>query len=216
MQRSLGAKRNEISSEHIREIVGMHKEFRDEAHSRIVNKQDFLYRRIIVERPLRLNFQASPERAGLLDENTAAILAGMDTAVYRDQSAFETALAATFRAAGVKLGRVLKNRILHALSGRDPEAAPFRGPGGKLEADPELRDSENVPCSEDIATWFEREVLPHAPDAWIDKARTRTGCEIAFTRIFYQPQSLRPLAQIDAEIRQMNSEIQCLLERLEQ
>ena len=216
MRRSLGAKRNEISPEHIREIVRIHTEFHHGPHSRIVNRQDFLYHRIIVERPLRLNFQASPERAGSLDAATAAILDGMDAAVCRDQSAFEQALAARFRDAGVKLGRVLKNRILHALGERDPEAATFRGPAGKLEPDPDLRDSENVPWGEDIAAWFAHEVLPHAPDAWIDDARTRTGCEIPFTRIFYQPQPLRPLTQVDAEIKNLDGEIRCLLERLQQ
>ncbi|MBI2680742.1 MAG: SAM-dependent DNA methyltransferase [Candidatus Solibacter usitatus] len=198
MRRSLGAKRNEISPEQIREIVRIHTEFRDQPHSRIVNKQDFLYSRIIVERPLRLNFQASPERASSLDAATAAILAGMDSALTRDQSAFEQALARRFRAAGVKLGRVLKNRILHALGERDCEAAPFRGPGGKLEPDPDLRDSENVPWGEDIAAWFEREVLPHAPDAWIDDARTRIGCEIPFTRIFHELQPLATLPRTGA------------------
>jgi|SRR5579862_706501 len=216
MQRSLGAKRNELSPEHIRDIVCLHTNFQDGPHSRIVNKEDFLYRRIIVERPLRLNFQVSPERVGSLDTATAAILDGMDAAVCKDQSAFEQALATQFRDTGVKLGRVLKNRILHALGERDPEADAFRGPGGKLEADPELRDSENVPWGEDIAEWFAREVLPHAPDAWIDDARTRTGCEIPFTRIFYQPQPLRDLAEIDAEIKTLDSEIRCLLERLQQ
>ncbi len=216
MRRSLGAKRNEISPEHIREIVRMHADFHDQPHSRIVNQEDFLYRRIIVERPLRLNFQASPERTGALDTASAAIVQGMDPALYRDQAAFEQALAERFRGAGVKLGRVLKNRILHALGEKDAQAAAFRGPGGKLEPDPDLRDSEDVPWGEDIAAWFEREVLPHAPDAWIDDARTRTGCEIPFTRIFFQPQPLRPLAQIDAEIKALDGEIQCLLERLRQ
>ncbi len=216
MQRSLGAKRNELSPEHIHDIVRLHTEFYDGPDSRIVDKEEFLYRRIIVERPLRLNFQVSPERVGSLDASTAAILDGMDAAVYKDQSAFEQALAAQFRDAGIKLGRVLKNRILHALGDRDPEAAAFRGPAGRLEADPELRDSENVPWGEEIAAWFAREVLPHAPDAWIDDARTRTGCEIPFTRIFYQPQPLRDLAEIDAEIKTLDSEIRCLLERLQQ
>ena len=127
MRRSLGAKRNEIAPEQIRQIACIHAEFHEGPLSRIVNKEDFLYRRIIVERPLRLNFQASPERLGSLDPATAAILAGMDAALYRDQSAFEQALAVRFRETGVKLGRVLKNRILHALGERDPEAAVSAG-----------------------------------------------------------------------------------------
>ena len=73
---------------------------------------------------------------------------------------------------------------------------------------------ERHPSGVSLASWFVREVLPHAPDAWIDDARTRIGCEIPFTRIFHQPQPLRPLAQIDEEIKTLDSEIRCLLERL--
>ena len=72
---------------------------------------------------------------------------------------------------------------------------------GKPQADASLRDTENVPLSENVETYFEREVLPHAPDAWIDFDKTKVGYEIPFNRHFYVFQPPRPLAEIDAELK---------------
>ena len=64
------------------------------------------------------------------------------------------------------------------------------------EADPELRDTESVPLKERIEDYFAREVLPYAPDAWIDHEKTVKGYEISFTRYFYQFEPLRSLEEI--------------------
>jgi type I restriction enzyme M protein len=71
---------------------------------------------------------------------------------------------------------------------------------GKPKPDPNLRDTENVPLDEDVAAYFAREVLPHAPDAWIDHDKTKVGYEIPFNRHFYVFTPPRPLATIDAEL----------------
>ena len=63
---------------------------------------------------------------------------------------------------------------------------------GKSQPDTALRDTENVPLKEDIRTYFEREVLPFVPDAWIDESKSRVGYEIPFTRYFYQYEAPRP------------------------
>ena len=73
---------------------------------------------------------------------------------------------------------------------------------GKPHPDPKLRDTENVPLAEDVADYFRREVLPHAPDAWIDPDKTKVGYEIPFNRHFYVFKPPRPLAEIDAELKQ--------------
>ena len=78
---------------------------------------------------------------------------------------------------------------------------------GKPIADPELRDTENVPLSEDINDYFKREVLPHAPDAWIDEEKTRVGYEIPFNRHFYVFQSPRSLSEIDTELKGVTDRI---------
>jgi len=72
---------------------------------------------------------------------------------------------------------------------------------GKPLPDSALRDTENVPLAEDVASYFQREVLPHAPDAWIDEAKTRVGYEIPFNRQFYVFEPPRDLARIDADLR---------------
>ena len=78
---------------------------------------------------------------------------------------------------------------------------------GKPQPDPALRDTENVPLTEDVQTYFAREVLPHAPDAWIDHEKTRTGYEIPFNRHFYVFEPPRPLAAIDADLKHVTDRI---------
>ena len=78
---------------------------------------------------------------------------------------------------------------------------------GKPEADSALRDTENVSLHEDVNEYFRREVLPHAPDAWIDHDKTKVGYEIPFNRHFYVFQPPRPLETIDAELKQTTDRI---------
>lgn len=85
---------------------------------------------------------------------------------------------------------------------------------GKPQPDSALRDNETVPLSEDVEAYFQREVLPHAPDAWIDHDRTRVGYEIPFNRHFYVFEPPRPLEQIDAELAQVTARIQAMLSEL--
>lgn len=85
---------------------------------------------------------------------------------------------------------------------------------GKPLADASLRDTENVPLSENIETYFAREVLPHAPDAWIDHDKTKTGYEIPFNRHFYVFKPPRPLSEIDAELKTTTDNILRLIKGL--
>lgn len=78
---------------------------------------------------------------------------------------------------------------------------------GKPQADSALRDTENVPLTEDIEEYFDREVLPFAPDAWIDRAKSKVGYEIPFTRYFYKYEAPRPSAEIMAEILEIEKEL---------
>ena len=88
---------------------------------------------------------------------------------------------------------------------RDADGKIVKATKGKLKGKPQpdanLRDTENVPLSEDVETYFKREVLPHAPDAWIDPEKTKVGYEIPFNRHFYVFQPPRALAEIDAELK---------------
>lgn len=101
---------------------------------------------------------------------------------------------------------------------RDEQGNIALGAKGKLKGKPQpdssLRDTENVPLSEDVETYFKREVLPHAPDAWIDHAKTKIGYEIPFNRHFYVFQPPRKLAEIDAELKQTTDRIKAMIEGL--
>lgn len=101
---------------------------------------------------------------------------------------------------------------------RDAEGQPVRAARGKnkgeLLADKAKRDTENVPLLEDVDDYFEREVLPHVPDAWIDESKTKIGYEIPFNRHFYVFEPPRPLAEIDAELAEVTGEIQAMLREM--
>ena len=121
--------------------------------------------------------------------------------------------------AKLKLAAPLRKAILSALSERNEKAEICRDREGCPEPDPELRDTENVPLLEDVETFFEREVKPHVPDAWIDTTRRDpqdgkvglVGYEINFNRYFYQYRPPRPLEEIEADIQLVEKEILAML-----
>ena len=112
---------------------------------------------------------------------------------------------------GVPISRLFKNEdfgyrtITVERPERDVAGQIVKATKGKLKGKPQpdsnLRDTENVPLSEDVETYFKREVLPHAPDAWIDPEKTKVGYEIPFNRHFYVFKPPRELAEIDAELK---------------
>jgi type I restriction enzyme M protein len=119
--------------------------------------------------------------------------------------------------AGVPISRIFKNTefgystITVERPERDAKGKVVLGTKGKGKgqpmADSNLRDTENVPLSEDIEAYFKREVLPHAPDAWIDHEKTKVGYEIPFNRHFYVFKPPRPLSEIDAELKGVTDRI---------
>lgn len=153
---------------------------------------------------------------------------GLSSVVKEDLT--QAVAAAAFAAGGLKPPRM--KALWNALSVRDPDAPIVTDTDGNPEPDPELRDQENVPLPEGVANRYEqnvtdrlagpvyvdaveqhleREVHPYVPDAWIDHSKTRIGYEIPVTRLFYKYVPPRPLAEIDAEIKQLEREIQELL-----
>jgi type I restriction enzyme M protein len=118
---------------------------------------------------------------------------------------------------GVPISRIFKNEdfgyrtITVERPERDTKGKIVLGTKGKGKDKPapdsKLRDTENVPLSEDVETYFKREVLPHAPDAWIDHEKTQVGYEIPFNRQFYVFHPARPLSEIDAELKGVTDRI---------
>ena len=101
---------------------------------------------------------------------------------------------------------------------RDANGQIVLGEKGKLKGKPQpdssLRDTENVPLSEDVDVYFKWEVLPHAPDAWIDHEKTKIGYEIPFNRHFYVFKPPRELAEIDADLKQCTDRILAMIKGL--
>jgi type I restriction enzyme M protein len=118
---------------------------------------------------------------------------------------------------GVPISRIFKNEDFgyHTITverpERDADGKIVKATKGKLKGKPQpdanLRDTENVPLTEDVETYFKREVLPHAPDAGIDHEKTKVGYEIPFNRYFYVFKPARPLAEIDAELKVVTDRI---------
>jgi type I restriction enzyme M protein len=241
MRKSLGNKRNELGEPHIRDITQLFGDFTSSDRAKLFDTEDFGFRKITVERPLRLSFQVSPERIERLKEESGfqklaaskkkgaagqkeieagqalqagvlEVLVGMDRErVWTSRDAFERELEAASKASGLKLPAPAYKAVLDALGERDENAEVCRDGKGQPEPDAELRDTENVPLKEDVHAYFEREVKPHVPDAWIDESKTKIGYEIPFTRHFYRYQPLRPLEKIEEDIRKLENEIQSLL-----
>ena len=128
-------------------------------------------------------------------------------AVYKDRSAFLTDLREADRAGNVRLTAAELRVVLAALGERDEAADICRDRHGNPEPDTELRDTETVPLKESIQAYFDREVLPHVPDAWIDESKTKVGYEIPLNRHFYQYEPPRPLEVIEADIRILERDI---------
>jgi len=127
---------------------------------------------------------------------------------------------------GVPISRIFKNEdfgyrtITVERPERDAKGKIVLGTKGKGKDKPQpdssLRDTENVPLSEAVETYFKREVLPHAPDAWIDHDKTQVGYEIPFNRHFYVFQPPRPLSEIDAELKACTDRILTMIGGLTQ
>lgn len=244
MRKSLGNKRNEISEEQIKEITRIYGEFKENEYCKIFDNDDFGYQKIVVERPLRLNFQVTEGRINNLYNETAFkklaesrkkgvaglqekkegkklqrqiidTLKTMDANVlYKNRDTFTKVLKKTFKAADVDLNSPLLKAILSALSEKDETADICVDSKGKPEPDTDLRDTENVPLKEDIHEYFEREVKPYVPDAWINESKTKIGYEIPFTRYFYKYQPLRPSEEIAKEIKELEESIQGKLKKV--
>ena len=198
LRKNLGQKNCELAEEHIRRICDLVVNFRETAQSKVFPNAAFGYWKITVERPLRLS-GIEPDRAYAAKEIKALLAAGR-----ADDAG--TPVIKKIHARG-------EADPLHGLFARDINGAPRLV---EYEPDPNLRDTEQVPLLETggVAGFFEREVRPYAPDAWVDAHKTQIGYEISFTRYFYQPAPLRTLAEIEADIRALEAETDGLLEEI--
>lgn len=241
MPRSLGNKRNEIGDQHIEQITKIYGEFKENEYCKIFSNGYFGYTRVTVERPLRLNFQSAIERIERLESEAAfknlsksskkgqnglkkiegeenlqqqikEILSGLDSSiVYKSRDEFTRILESAFKRKRIILKAPILKAILKCLAERDETAEICMDKDDKLEPDADLRDCENVPLAEDIDEYFKREVLPHVPDAWMDRSKDKIGYEINFTKEFYKYKPLRTLEEIRKDILALEKETEGLM-----
>lgn len=229
LRKGLGSKRNELSAADIERIVRLYSDFEDSERSKIFRNEDFLYRTITVERPLRLNWQATPERIDAVMEHKAvqklneadasALRVALESlgadAAWQNRDEFHKALKVAAKSAGLKVTAPLLKAVTLTLGEQDDDADICRDAKGNAEADASLRDTENVPWNENMHDYLEREVLPYAPDAWIDESKTKQGAEIPFTRHFYEYLPPRPLEDIDSDLERVMAELRAMLTEVE-
>lgn len=239
MRKSLGSKRREIPRQAREEIVCIYAQALNGTgeggeFSKVFRSTDFGYREIRVERPLRQNFALTEERLERLRQHKAVtaltaaerdeLLAALRECVpagevWRSEAEFDKHLRKVFRQIGFKAGAPLKKALASELAEKDETAEPVLAKNGGYEPDADLRDQELVPLAEDWREYFEREVRPYVPDAWVDESHRderdnqtgRVGYEINFNRYFYQYAPPRPLEEINAELKTLETEIAELL-----
>lgn len=216
MQKSLGSKRKRLSDEQIEEIARIQSAMTDNGVSKLFKTTDFGYRRITVERPLRMRFEATDAR--IANFNAVTNQAHADKLAHV-RGTFDS-LEALLKAAGIKkLTKAHLKELMASVGIKDPDAQPMKDEKGNVMADPDLRENENVPLGQDIHEYFAKEVLPHVPDAWIDESKKDdkdglvgiVGYEINFNRYFYQYQPPRALSAIDTDLKAIEAEIAGLL-----
>ena len=234
MRKSLGSKRNELSADHIKQITQIYSEFKNNEICKIFDNHQFGYTTITVERPLRMSYQVNQVSIGLitqdkifakLDEASQnvimATLNELIDAKYLSSAEFIKNLNAK---SSIKLKDAWFKFILKACGERNPDGEICLDSKGNPEPDSELRDSENIQLlnldyesdeqKANIQQYFEREVLPHVPNAWIDWSKNKVGFEVSFNRYFYKYVAPRELHTIDVELKQLSSEIQLLLNQV--
>lgn len=131
-----------------------------------------------------------------------------ETMLYKNRDDFEKVIAKELKKESISIKAPVKKAILNALSEKDETAEICRDKNGNPEPDSDLRDTEQIPVKEDIQDYFKREVLPYAPDAWIDEDKTKVGYEIPFTKYFYKYEELGNSDETLAEIKALGNSIQ--------
>jgi type I restriction enzyme M protein len=219
-KRSLGDKRRHTTGAQIQEIVRLYGRFGDNERSRILDNADFGYTRVTVERPLRLRYRMTTEdKARFLDaypdllEDVQAIDEVLGRAALMDWNATWDRIQELLRRRRSRWKAAEQKLFRSVFTVKDSTADRVRSAEG-YEPDADLRDFENVPLKEDIDAYFDREVQPHVPDAWLDRRKDKVGYEINFNRRFHKYIAPRPLEEIDADLKEAEEVILRLLQEV--
>ncbi|SSM86527.1 type I restriction-modification system DNA methylase (HsdM) [Acinetobacter baumannii] len=231
MRKSEGNKRRYVSGEQAQDIARLYADFAPSENVRIVDYRDFGYRRIKVQRPLRLvakitehglSVMATSKAFGKLaeaDQEKWLTLLRKHLGQIHPYEWFTTLAVAAKKAGLPKISKPLANALEGALGVRDPDAPEVLDEERNPIPDKELEDFESVPLDQNIGGYMDTEVLPHAPGAWVDASYTddrdgqigKVGYEINFNRYFYKYVPPRDLHEIDAELKAVEADIAALL-----
>jgi type I restriction enzyme M protein len=239
MRRSLGNKRNYLGDDDSEEIVRLYDDFKENKYCKVFDNEEFGYTKVIVERPLKLNYKASEERLESLysvksfsklaeskkenpelklkeeeegrkrQEEIINALRRIGNHLCTNWDEFEAKVKAALKEFGLE-PNFIENVIL-ALSEHDDSADYVLDKKSNKLPDPNIRDSEKIPLKQDIKEYFEKEVKPYYPDAWMDRNKDKIGYEINFTQYFYKYVSPRSLEEIEKDIKKVTEEIQELI-----
>ncbi len=228
MKKALGHKNSMLLEEHIYQITKYLLDFKTNEYSKIFLNEEFGYNKIYTERPLRLkvsiNDNTMNEFKSICSENKAEklyefILENKEhfIAETNDYNEFK-AILDNLAKGNIKLASKDIKLIRQAFCTVDEKAKEVISKKNKdgsyeYEKDPDLSDTEQIPLLYEggIDEYFKKEVLPYAPDAWIEQDKTKVGYEVLFSKYFYKPSELRTLDDIELEISQIDKEAQELL-----
>jgi type I restriction enzyme M protein len=233
MRRAQGDKRREIGAgkalegddrpdepDQISDIVRLYGAYAANEQSKIFDNEDFGYTRVTIERPLRLRYQMTVEdKARFLDaapqllDDIQAIDQTLGREPLPDWNTVWTNVQKLLKKNGSRW-RAPEVKLFRSVFGKKDASAEKVKLGKGFEPDADLRDFENIPLKEDIAAYFAREVLPHLPDAWMDRTKDKVGYEINFNRHFYRFTPPRKLVEIDADLKKAEDEILRLLQEV--
>lgn len=250
-RKNLGEKRYDISDENASEILKNYIENKNSDKVKVFNTTDFAYRQITIQSPLRLKFCINNETLEKLKnhkdflndvpskktgekgdtENKAwqglraaiyEILEGMRGVTIISRATFLEKFEGELKKRGLKITKRTIKVVWQQIGERDEEAEICLNEDGKPEADNDLKDYERVPWGIDIDEYFEKEVKPYSPDAWVDESVCDekdfgvgiVGYEIPFTRFFYKYEEPREVGEIEKDIKATESEVQKLLKEL--
>lgn len=204
--KGLGDKRREMREADRDKVLQTYSAFADSDMSKVLTPDDFGFRDVKVTKQARLNVKVTDEAIAEVLEHKQAVNEHADViraAAGTSYNDLPDVLKAAAKDHGVKMPATLIDAISKAIAVNDPDAEPAVDRKGTPVLDPSFTMTERVPLTEDIDEHMQREVIPFAPDVTWDTDKAVTGYELPFKRVFYQPEPVRPLDEIDIDVAEV-------------
>ena len=231
LQKNLGRKRYEVSEEGSADILEIYRDYQSCSRdirnektgevehleiAKLLDYDDFRYTTVATRRPLRVKAQVTNYRiATCINDKKykdcqdwlSRLFEETDGKEYTNFNAFIEDAKAASKKHGYKWSKTYYDALLKYFTEVCPEADIVRDGKGNPVADSALNDTEKIPAKQDIDEYFEREVLPYAPDAWMDRSKDKLGVEFPFTRLFYVYRPLRSSEDILKELAALDAQM---------